>query len=91
MTTRITEDTFLDARIGHPITIYLINGIKLTGMILEGHDVDAIFLLQADEMQDGTMMVAKQAISTVLSSPVSRPRIPHTNGLDGILHRRKQT
>jgi sRNA-binding regulator protein Hfq len=65
----MTEDAFLEARIGQPVAIYLINGIKLLGT-LRGHDAEVLFLSPRDA-HDGTteMMVSKAAISTVVATP----------------------
>jgi sRNA-binding regulator protein Hfq len=84
MTTRITEDSFLEERIGRPITVYLVNGIKLGSMILYGYDVEVVFL-RPEAAHEGVMMVTKQAISTILSTPPNRAQTLPADGLDGIL------
>ena len=70
MKIRISEDEFLEARIGQPATIYLINGIKLNG-ILAGHDLEAVFMQLQDENSREIQMIFKQAISTILTLPAS--------------------
>jgi len=85
MKSRITEASFLEDRIGGSVAIYLINGIKLLG-VLADHDLDVVFLRPQDESDRGMQMISKTAISTIVSVPAGVPRLS-TNPLDGILSR----
>lgn len=85
MTIKITEESFLDERIGRSVAIYLINGIKLLGVLMD-HDLDVVFLRPHGENDGGIQMLSKTAISTVVSVPAEVPRFS-TDPLDGILCR----
>ncbi len=87
MTTKITETSFLDERIGQPITIYLVNGIKLIG-VLTDHDLDVLFLTPHTSHDNGMQMISKTAISTVVSEPI-RDITLSTPVLEGILSSRR--
>jgi RNA chaperone Hfq len=67
MRSRITEDAFLDERIGKSVAIYLINGIKLLGS-LRDYDAEVVFLRPHDAPDGGTEMISKAAISTIVST-----------------------
>lgn len=69
MTMRMTEDAFLDQRIGQPITIFLISGLKLVGTLLS-FDLDVIFLRPHDAQEGGVQMILKSAISTIVSMQI---------------------
>lgn len=84
MKTRMTEDAFLEARIGQPVAIYLINGIKLLGTVRD-HDKEVVFLHPHDAHDDGTEMVSKAAISTIVSMPSTSAERDISNPLEGIL------
>ena len=64
--TTMTLEGFIAARLHKPVDVYLINGIKLSGMILVGCDADAVFLRPASGSM-GTQMVLFSAISTIAS------------------------
>ncbi len=89
MTTTITQTRFLRGLTEHSVVVYLLNGIKLMG-ILGGDDADAIFLRPHDS-RDELMMVMKQAISTIL--PLTQTRTSAANGdeLDSVLRTRQQS
>ena len=87
MTIRMTEDSFLEQRIGDAVAIYLINGIKLLG-ILQGHDTEVVFLMPHDVDDFLSQMISKAAISTIVSTPKPQTNHPSTDPLAGILNRR---
>ena len=87
MTTRMTEEVFLNRRIGRSVAIYLINGIKLVGT-LRDHDTDVVFLASRDEVDIQTQMISKAAISTIVSASETPTNLPSSDPLDGILNRR---
>lgn len=68
MKTRITEDAFLEERIGQAVAIYLINGIRLVG-VLDDHDCHVVFLRPQGGRTHELQMISKEAISTVASAP----------------------
>ncbi len=67
MSSRITEDAFLEERIGKSVAIYLINRIRLVGS-LRGYDTEVVFLRPHDAADGGTEMISKAAISTIVST-----------------------
>ena len=63
---RVTNlDEFMQPRLGSPADVFLINGIKLNGILL-GYDKDAIFLRAAADLA-ATQMILWSAISTIAS------------------------
>lgn len=56
------QDSFLQSMLnGEPLTIFLINGVKLKG-ILTGYDKECIVLSRDDSIQ----LIYKNAISTMM-------------------------
>lgn len=87
MTTRITEESFLNQRIGQLVAIYLINGIKLLGH-LQDYDTDVVFITSRDATDSQPQMISKTAISTIVSMPKPPINFRRSDPLDEILHRR---
>ena len=63
--TRSTEDVFLDQIIKEkiPVTVFLVNGVKLQGMVTEVDE--KVLILKRDGL---SQLVFKQAISTIMPS-----------------------
>lgn len=87
MTTKITEEVFLNQRIGRAVAIYLINGIKLLGT-LRDHDTDVVFLTSRDAIDSQPQMISKTAISTIVSMSEPPATLESGDPLYGILSRR---
>ncbi len=66
MTARTTEEKFLNARIGHPVAVFLISGLRLTGTLIDADD-HAIFLRAHGSRLSVDQMIYKLAISTIES------------------------
>lgn len=64
MSRRMTEDAFLEDRIGHSVAIYLVTGIKLLGK-LDDHDCEVVFLRPHGLRAAETQMISKHALSTI--------------------------
>lgn len=58
----VTND-FLQKLVDHEVSIYLVNGIKLTGDI---HGVDEIGVVMSTGSQGGQQLVMRSAISSVV-------------------------
>jgi len=57
-----------------PLTVFLINGVRLSGMVT-AHDLFCVFLTRAGN----TQQVYKRAISTILpEDPITLPRFDGT-------------
>lgn len=88
MTTITTEDDFLGQRIGKPVAIFLINGLRLLG-VLKATDSRTVLLKPLDPRDSETELIMKSAISTVVSMPMTTNARPSTrtssDPLDGIL------
>jgi sRNA-binding regulator protein Hfq len=61
----MTLDAFIQDRLEQPVDLFLVNGIKLRGMIVLGCDPDAIFLRSPSEPM--THVVLWSAVSTIVS------------------------
>lgn len=66
MQRKMTLDSFIDARLGQPIDLFLMNGIRLREMIVLGCDTDAVFLRSPNDPTT-TQMVMWSAVSTIAS------------------------
>lgn len=74
---KMLQDPFLDAlrEKGEQVSIYLVNGIKLTGVV-DAFDTEVIFLKNSV-----SQMVYKHAVSTVV--PASGMKVFHEKNSDG--------
>lgn len=68
----LTEDAFLDDRVGKPTSIFLINGLHLRGTLV-GFDSDVLFLRPHDTEDGALQMISKQAIATTVPTLLRRP------------------
>ena len=60
----MTLDDFMQARLGKQADVYLVVGIKISG-VLVSYDHDALFLRACGEVARPTQMVLWSAITTV--------------------------
>jgi sRNA-binding regulator protein Hfq len=75
---KMTENSFLDALVaeGKQVNCYLHSGTKLTG-ILDGHDIETLFLRSIGRGGGVQMMCYKINISSV--SPVTSSQVRRTD------------
>jgi sRNA-binding regulator protein Hfq len=84
VSTRFSEDSWLDQLLDMPVAVYLGNGIKLSDIRLLGHDADVLFVGQEPGCQE--CMIYKSFISTV--QPVRANRGHSHQRTDGIFSAR---
>lgn len=88
MANQLTEDSFFDSRIQRAIQVYLINGIKLVG-VLQGHHADVVFLLPHGARAEDMQMISKCAISTIASGSSNIVQSP-ADDLEDVLSRARR-
>lgn len=64
------RDRFLRDNLNKPITVFLVNGVKLQGVVTEYDDTDLV-LTRSGNVQ----LVSRNAVSTVSVTPPDAPRI----------------
>ena len=69
---KMTLDDFMESRLGKQADVYLVVGIKISG-VLVSYDHDALFLRACGDVLRPTQMVLWSAITTVSTPEESDP------------------